>query len=500
MSARDLSPEGISEQRPLVWQLRRAAVGLAAAACLGPALFAQAGDLDPSFGVAGIRVVPFGSEFERGYARGMALQADGRILLAGRVDLSDNSLNDFDFGIARLAADGSDDASFGTGGRVLVPFDFGGTVNWDEANGVAVQADGRIVVAGAVENDEADWDFGVTRLLTDGALDTSFNPPTGQLAIPFDLGGDTVDFGRGVALQADGKIVVAGYAANGAGGQNYDFAVARLDSDGALDSSFGSGSGKSVVPFDLGAPSNDRAFSVALQPDGKILLAGGVDVGGGDRDFGIARLWPDGSVDTSFGAPSYAGKIPVSFNLVSSGQDEARCVIVQPDGRILAAGSAESTESAADRDFAVARLLASGELDPAFGNGGKVVVPLGPASEWAEGVAIQSDGKILLAGGAAVGSGASPEDFAVVRLHGDGSLDTSFGNAGVVVLPIDLGGDTTDWASSLVMQPDGKILVGGWATWPPSAYFAVARLLNDLVVFADGFESGDTSAWSGAVP
>jgi uncharacterized delta-60 repeat protein len=196
--------------------------------------------------------------------------------------------SDNDFCVVRLNADGSLDTGFdgpsGTGdGKVLLPI---GT-STDIANALALQPDGKIVVAGFCRNGSNE-DFCVARLNTDGSLDASFDGPSGtgngKVLLPI---GTSDDYATALALQPDGKIVVAGYCANGS---NLDFCIARLNLDGSLDTGFdgpsGTGDGKFLLPIGSG---NDFATALALQPDGKIVVAG-YCANGSNLDFCIARL------------------------------------------------------------------------------------------------------------------------------------------------------------------------------------------------------------------
>ena len=188
---------------------------------------------------------------------------------------------------ARLNPNGSLDPSFGndTAGKSIVAFDRGGG-NSDEASAVALEPDGRIVVAGYAQSPAGDEDFAVARLNPNGLLDPSFGT-AGKAIVAFDRGGSNYDWASAVALQPDGKIVAAGAAISTAHG--YDFAVARLNPNGLLDPSFGT-AGKAIVAFDLGGGNSDEAYAVALQPDGKIVVAGAADISSFDIDFAVARL------------------------------------------------------------------------------------------------------------------------------------------------------------------------------------------------------------------
>jgi uncharacterized delta-60 repeat protein len=224
--------------------------------------------------------------------------------------------------VSALAAAGSLDTSFGVGGKATT--DFGGT---DEADGVAVQPDGRIVAAGIAGFYEG-GNFALARYDRDGSLDTSFGG--GKVTTDF---GSASDFAFDVAIQPNGSIVAGGAVGYSTAGA--DFALARYERDGSIDPSFGVG-GK--VTTDFG--SFDYAFAPAIQPDGRIVAAGA-----GSEDFAVARYNRDGSLDTSFGI---GGKVTTDFG---SADDFAFDVAVQPDGSIVAAGRDRSYGA----DFALAR-------------------------------------------------------------------------------------------------------------------------------------------------
>ncbi len=350
-----------------------------------------------------------------------------------------------------------------------------GTGN-DNANAVAVQPDGKIVLAGYCGNGSNN-DFCVARLNPDGTLDASFDGPSGsgdgKFLLPIGSGDD---YANAVAVQPDGKIVLAGFCSNGSG---YDFCVARLNPDGTLDTSFdgpgGSGNGRFLLPI---GTSDDYATAVAVQPDGKIVLAGNCS-NGSNQDFCVARLNADGTLDASFDGPSGSGD--GKFLLpVGTGDDYATTVTVQPDGKIVLAGFCHS---GSNQDFCVARLNSDGTLDTSFdgpsGSGdGKFLLPIGTSSDYAYAVAVQPDGKIVLAGYCSNGSN---NDFCVARLNPDGTLDASFDGPGgsgdgKFLLPI---GTSNDVANALAVQPDGKIVLAGYCHNGSNNDFCVARLNPD---------------------
>jgi uncharacterized delta-60 repeat protein len=389
----------------------------------------------------GKRILPISPAADEAY--GVVVQPDGKIVLAG---WANNGSND-DFAVARLHADGSLDNSFDGDGRRVLSIGSG----MDKARSVALQADGKLVVAGWAYG-SLSYDFAIVRLNTDGSLDTSFDAD-GKRLLPM---GSGMDEGYSVIVQPDGKIVVIGRTANGA---NNDFAIARLNANGSLDTSFDS-DGKLSLPIGSGT---DEAFSAALQADGKLVIAGRAWNGAND-DFAVARLNVDGSLDTSFDGD---GKRMLP---IGTSAEEANSVLIQADGKILIAGW---TSTGSNYDFALVRLNADGSLDTSFDGDGKRVLPIGTSRDEARSVALQSDGKILIAGRAWNGAN---YDFAIARLNTDGSLDTSFDGDGKRTLPV-----ATSWdeAHAITVQPDGKILVTG-RTWNGANYdFGVVRLNPD---------------------
>ena len=415
-------------------------------------------------------------------ALGMVLQPDGKMILVGAVQI--DAYGNYDFGVTRLNADGSLDTTFGTNGKKVISFDLGGldendhlSMDQDVATCVAIQADGKIVVGGYAQRDGyGNFDFAVVRLNTDGSLDTTFSSD-GKAVVAFDYGGGGDDRATGIAIQNDGKIVLVGYCQKQALGDN-DIALARLKTDGSLDTSF-TGDGRKFIGFNNNGNGDDRGAAVKIQADGRIVVVGYAQAGGtGNDDFAIARVTTSGSLDKSF---SGDGKKTVAFNLGGTGNDRASSVDIQSDGGIVVAGSASSAQG--DGDFAVARIKKNGSMDKTFSGDGKKTIDfnLGASLEdQATGVVIQADGSIVLSGLAQL-SATGDFDFAAARLTAVGELDTSFSTDGKKTIPFNMGGSDNDIANGVVLQPDGKIVLFGHAlrSDPANTDFAVARLDTD---------------------
>jgi uncharacterized delta-60 repeat protein len=356
----------------------------------------------------------------------VALQPDGKIVVAGT---SFNGRNN-DALVLRFAADGGLDLSFSEDGAVR----FKGKANpEDAANAVALQPDGKIIVAGTIFNG-ANNDVLVLRLSPRGKFDATFN---GDGVVTFNSGLDGSDIARAAAVQADGRIVVAGASFNGT---NNDVLVLRLNAGGNPDTTF---SGNGIVRFNGAADGDDIGHAVALQPDGKIVVAG-TSFNGLHTDVIVVRFMSDGTPDGTFGVGGAA--------VYDSGRDDAgRAVAVQPDGRIVVAGT---SFNGLNNDALVLRFTAAGLLDTTFSSDG-VVTYNSPAqgNDAANAVTLQADGKIVVAG---IHNGT---DALVLRRHGDGSPDTAFSADGRFRFSGLAGGAAA--ARAVAVQADGKIVVAG---------------------------------------
>ncbi len=285
----------------------------------------------------------------------------------------------------------------------------------------------------------------------------------GDLDATFGAGGKVItpvglerDHAHAIAIQTDGKIVVVG---DSLVDLTWDIAVVRYQTDGSLDTSFGNG-GKALTPV---GNFDDFGYAVALQSDGKIVVAGVSDAT--YNNFALVRLNADGSLDSSFGT---GGKV---ITPTSVGHDEAYAVVVQSDGKIIAGGHS-------DRDFTLVRYLDDGSLDGSFGTGGIVKTDIADNVDILYSLALQADGKIVAGGRGAI-AGMNGYVFALARYNANGSLDTSFGTGGKTTLRLGFPGGN-EGASGLVIQSDGKIVMGGdFLTGGNTSDFAVVRYNAD---------------------
>ncbi len=423
------------------------------------------GTLDPSFGgnASGLVATAFGGTFAQG--NGLAIQNDGKIVTVGFNDASGST----DFVVSRYNTDGTLDTSFGNTATGIVRTDFSGSGSDDRAFAVAIQTDGKIVVAG-FSYALGSFDFALARYNTNGTLDTSFGSShTGKILTDFS-GNGSQDELYAIALQNDGKIVVGGTTdASGSG----EFALARYNPDGTLDTSLGNaGTGLAATTFS-GAGSDAEVYALAIQSDGKIVAAGYSADLSGNFDFALARYNTNGTLDTSFGS-SHTGKILTDFSGNGS-HDDLYAVAIQSDGKIVVGGT---TDASGTFKFVVARYDANGALDTTFGSAhtGLVLTDFG-GSDAARALAIQSDGKILAAG-QTISQATNLGDFALVRYNTDGTLDTSFGSDGTGLVTTTFAGlnVASVEAYAVAIESDGKIVATGWGgNYSGTYFFVLAR-------------------------
>ena len=380
---------------------------------------ASPGALDPSFGLGGKVTTLQGQSG----VNDIAAQSDGKLVVVGSCDREAT----LDFCVRRYDSNGSIDRTFGIDGRVLTHFT---NDENDIAFGVAIQPDGKIVVAGTIFNPAGTEVSAFMRYLPNGSLDSSFD---GDGKVTFDTP-DPNELISDVAIQGDGRIVAVGFA-------GADFLVIRLNVNGSADATF---SGDGFLTTSIGGPA--QALAVAIQTDGKIVAAGGL-AGGSSLDFALARYSTDGTLDATFDGDGIA---TIDFG---GGNDVAFAVVLQTDGKIVTGGLTQIGR--AEVISALARLNVNGTLDTTFDGDGRVTTNVAPGdgiNEVVQDVQIESGGKIVAA---VLGGG----DFNVLRYNSNGGLDEGFGNSGIVrtnISGIDLARASTLYGDKLVVVGDGS--------------------------------------------
>ena len=394
------------------------------------------GAIDQSFGNGGKVISDVG--FGAGYANDMVIQSDDKIVAVG---------GNGRFAIARYKTDGTPDPAFnGTGTTQAF-------TSASEAKAVAVQADGKILVAGRTRNGETD-DAAVTRLYADGSVDRTFGDQ-GRIVTPIGVSYDSLE---AIAVQPDGRIVTAGYARSVAG--LTDLALLRYTADGVPDLSFGD-NGR-VVGGPCGQ-SDSGVASLRILTGGKIVASG--ECGG----LAVFRFNPDGSLDTSFNKTGAA----VIDSVQTTGPSDLE---IQNDGKIVVAGRAFVKGR---NEFILARYDQNGSLDPSFNGSGIVTRSIGTGDDRATSLAIQPDGKLIAAG---YGTNGGKYDFIILRLNTDGTVDSSWGNRGAV----SIGFDGDSFVTAAAVDSTGRVLVGGCA----GGLFGVARLMSDAAPVSFASVSG----------
>ena len=369
------------------------------------------GSLDNTFGNGGIVTLATSSTYS--IVQSVAIQSDGKIIAVGTIFPNTINLDRYFYNngkmcLVRFTTNGSLDNNFG-----IITTTFGGkkTCLDDRGNATAIQSDGKIIVAGT-----SDQKYALIRYNTNGSLDATFG-----------IGGIVATeiwySINSIAIQSDGKILAAGQGSQG---------LIRFNSNGSLDATFGNG-GTAIISGDA------VANAVTIQNDGKIIVA--CESQGGTY-ISLLRFTANGTLDSSFGFNGIATKSGLG----------GRALAIQSDGKIAVAGFTKNS-SPYGYDFALVRYNTNGSLDSTFGTGGIVSTAIGDFAI-AEAIAIQSDGKILLAGWTIADGG-----FVLARYNTNGSLDNTFGNNGIVNTNI----SDVEKVNSLVIQSDGKIIAGGYS-------------------------------------
>jgi len=407
----------------------------------------QPGDLDLSFGVDGLAVTAFPNDnnFSEGY--GIVVQPDGRIVVGGHSTYSDH----WDFSLVRHLPDGSRDSNFGTDGRV-----HHGVAGFSDTQksiqGIALQDDDRIVAVGYSLSlvPETLEHAVVIRYDTDGSLDDSF----ATNGIRRESSPGQYDRYNAVAIQPDGRILTAGRIFNGF---NNHGILARYLADGSPDLSFGTNGRISIDAQPAGAGFN----AIVLQPDGSIVCVGNTTGPSGSSAYLLARYTVDGVLDPSFGN---GGIVAYDF-VLGFGDEFATSVALQQDGSIVVAGFVRGVDPFLPvRDMLVARFGSNGSIDGSFGTAGSIAVAT-VINGFGLSLILRSDDRILL-GSALDGV------FMVAMLTSNGTLDTGFSDDGLAIIPV-VGSYCI--GRSIALQPDGKVLLAGNATADTTG-MAVIRL------------------------
>jgi len=458
---------------------RRLRATLLAAVSLALALAAPAqaapGRLDPLFGpgATGWVTTGIGPADNFDVIWSLAIAPDGKVLVGGYADMGAGAGGN-EFALARYNADGSLDTTFDGDGKLTTGI--GPADRFDGIESLAITPDGKVVAGGRANMgpDQGGSQFALARYNLDGTLDTTFD---GDGKLTTGIGpADNFDAITSLAIAPDGKITVGGEANMGAGAGGKQFALARYNANGTLDTTF-DGDGKLTTGIGP-ADNSDVIWSLAIAPDGKVVAGGRAGMGAGGDQFALARYNADGSVDTTFDGD---GKLTTGIGPADN-SDGVNALAITPDGRVVAGGSADMGAGQGGEQFALARYNADGSLDMTFDGDGKLTTGIGPAdnSDGVNALALTSDGKITAGGGGGMGAGQGGDQFALARYNADGSVDTTFDTDGKLTSGT-VPGDNLDLAYALALTSDGRITVGGYADMGVGGggmQFALARYLG----------------------
>lgn len=343
------------------------------------------------------------------------------------------------------------DTAFGVGGKVVSYVDQSTINRFDIIQSLAIQPDGKIVACGKSKSGSVNISV-LMRYNSNGTFDTTFGT-NGIVTVPM---GSAYNPATCVKLLSDGKIIVSGESKTGS---YTDFCIARYNSNGSLDATFGT---NGLVTTDFGGK-NDVGFCLEIQPDNKIIVSGYHDIiepNNRDSNFAVARYNYDGTLDNSFGS---MGKVSLNFgaNLTYSFSVEiANCAKLQSDGKIIVAGYTDATSNYGDKNFALLRLNADGSLDSSFGVNGKVITDFGGRERifW---IVITPDDKIIGVGNSDTNSIPSDSKIVLAKYQSNGALDTTFGTNGKVETQVNnvIKNDLIRYAE---LQSDGKLVCTGY--------------------------------------
>jgi uncharacterized delta-60 repeat protein len=418
---------------------------------------------DSTFNGTGRKIFSCGGSLS--YGDNVAIQADGKIIMTGA---SLNLGGNVSLGVSRMNADGSFDNSFGTSGISLV--DLGGlTYQGGFEPEIVIQPDGKILICGFGDQTPGDDDMLVCRLLSNGTPDPSFG--TGGKALVGLAGPGMPDAAYALTTDAVGNIYACGASRTGGTPFTNDVAIIKLTPAGVLDPTF-SGDGKLLL--DISGGSWDFGYGIAVRTDGKIIVTG---YAGLPADIFAIRLMPDGSYD-----PTFSGDGKVTIDIFGANlADEAWGMNMTPDGKILIVGDAYNPSTSAF-NACIVRLTEDGLPDPAFSTDGIATFAFSDYSDVMRNVIVQPDGKYLVSGNAQM---SATNDFAVMRLNPDGTLDPSFNFTGMYTLDVS-GLYKDDLGYGLAMQSDGRFLLSGNTTYSEFSdqKYSLVRLIDVEILAA----------------
>lgn len=424
--------------------------------CINTNLNAQAGSLDTTFNTDGIATLNPGTLHDVVYA--VTTQPDQKIVFAGVARITSTTGFTSDLVIGRLTTNGSRDSGFANNGIFNLASTGGSVFGYD----VLVQPDGKIVACGGYSVTASNTDFIVVRVNTDGTPDNTFGGGDGIEIIPV---GSSEDYAYDIALLPNGKFILAGTSS--VPGFNYSSGIVmRLMPDGSIDNTFGT-SGYTAIQTTSTADETFRCMEV--MPSGKIIAAGSSYSNNNDNVL-MAAFDPNGDLDTTFAINGiYIGStINIAFDLAINGN------------AIYLAGRINSTSG---YDLGITGFDTAGVVLSTFGSNGTVSANYNPIDA-ALGITIQPDGKIVCVGTSGLGT-FNNRDFLVTRYLPTGSLDPTFAGTGYAIIPI---GASFDEANAVALQADGKILVAGFAALGTNDMVFV-RLTNDLAVGLNNMEA-----------
>jgi len=387
------------------------------------------------------------------------------------------------------------DTTFGGGDGIFTHNNAAGGNGNERGQGIILQSDSKIIIAGYSFN-STNNDLAVWRLNSDGTLDNTFGGGDGIFTHNNAAGGNGFDWGYGVELQNDSRIIVVGYSSNGS---NEDLAVWRLNTDGTLDNTFGGGDGIFIHNNAAGGNGSDQGYSISIQSDSKIVIAG-CSHNGANLDLAVWRLNTDGTLDNTFGG----GDGIFTHNSAAGGnsQDIGKAIALQNDSKIVVAGY---SYNGLNNDLAVWRLNTDGTLDNTFGSANGIFIHNNAAGgngyDIGNAISIQQDGKIIIVG---CSNNGSNNDLAVWRLNTNGNLDTSFDNDGIFIHHNAAGGNGLDEGNGIEIQVNEKIVVVGYSYNGSNEDLSVWRLTNaqpkiylsvraETVEYPAGFINSNTS-------